>query len=107
MAICSSSGQQIGHRRDLLLEDQDQRLVEDGPHLLGLGDEIRREIAAIEPHAFHQIDRGLGALGFLDRGGPLDADPLDGVSHLRANRRVVVGGHGGDLHALRVLGHGA
>ena len=33
---------------------QDQRLLEHGLHLLGVGDEVRRQIAAVEPHALRR-----------------------------------------------------
>ena len=44
-------GQQRLQARELLLVDQDVGLVELGHHLLGVGDEVGREIAAVELHA--------------------------------------------------------
>ena len=48
--------QQILHRADLLLVDQDDRILEHDFHALGIGDEVRREVAAIELHAFDDLE---------------------------------------------------
>ena len=44
---------------ELLFEEQDQRLFEVGLHLLGVGDEVGREVAAVELHAFDDVELGL------------------------------------------------
>ena len=48
--------QQRLQRRELLLVDQDVGILELGHHLLGVGDEIGREIAAVELHAFDDVE---------------------------------------------------
>ena len=58
--------EQVVHPRDLLFAKQDQRLFQHGLHLLSVGDEVRRDVAAVELHAFDHFERGLGGLGFLD-----------------------------------------
>ena len=49
--------QQILHRADLLLVDQDDGVLEDDFHPLGVGHEVRREVAAVELHALDHVER--------------------------------------------------
>ena len=60
-------GKQRLERGELLLVDENVGLLEFGQHLLGVGDEVRREIAAVELHAFDDIELGIGCLGLFDR----------------------------------------
>ena len=60
----------------LLLVDEDQRVVELDAHLLGVGDEIGGDVAAVELHAFDDFQLGLEALGLLHRDHALIADLL-------------------------------
>ena len=62
---------------DLVLMDEDQWLLENDLHRLGVGDEVRAQVAAIELHAFHDVDLGLPALAFFDRDHAFLADPLE------------------------------
>ena len=71
-------------------------------HLLGVGDEVGREIAAVELHALDDVELGLEALGFLDRDDALVADLLHGLGELGADLGVAVGGDGADLGDLVV-----
>ena len=57
--------QQVLHRADLLLVDQDDRVLEHDFHALGVGDEVGREVAAVELHAFDDFERGLHASWLL------------------------------------------
>ena len=43
----------------LLLVDEDVGVLELGHHLLGVGDEVGREIAAVELHALDDVELGL------------------------------------------------
>ena len=43
----------------LLLVDQDVGVLELGDHLLGVGDEVGREVAAVELHALDDVEFGL------------------------------------------------
>ena len=47
---------------ELLLVQQDVRVVEFADHLLCVGDEVRREIAAVELHAFDDVQFGVRLL---------------------------------------------
>ena len=42
--------------------DKDVGVFELGRHLLGVGDEVGREVAAVELHAFDDVELGLEAL---------------------------------------------
>ena len=97
LATFSSSGQQVLEAADLLLVDQDVGVLEDGFHRLRVGDEVGREVALVELHAFDDLERGLDRLGFLDRDGAVLADLVHGVGDDVADGVVPVGGDGGDL----------
>ena len=59
--------EQVLHRGDFLFVDQDVGVLEDGFHALGIGNEVRREIAAVELHAFDDFQLGLHASSTLPR----------------------------------------
>src|SRR2546430_2310416 len=78
--------QQILHRADLLLVDQDVHVLEYAFHALRVGHKIGREVAPIELHAFDHFEGGLHCFGFLDGDDAILADLLhrfgDDVAHL-------------------------
>jgi hypothetical protein len=80
--------------------DEDVHILELGHHLLGVGDEVRREIAAVELHALDDVELGLGGLGLLDRDDALVADLLHRLGDHVADRLVAVRGDGADLGDL-------
>ena len=84
-------------RGQLLLVDQDVGILELGDHLLRIGDEVRREIAAVELHALDDVELGLGGLGLLDRDDALVADLLHRLGDHVADRLVAVRSDGADL----------
>ncbi len=47
--------QQLLDRRDLALDQQDARVLEDGLHAVGIGDEVRRDEALVELHALGEL----------------------------------------------------
>jgi len=49
--------------RQLFLMDENVRVLQFGDHLLGVGDEIGREITAVELHALDHVEFGVEALG--------------------------------------------
>ena len=85
---------------ELLLVDEDVRVLELGDHLLGVGDEIGREVAAVELHAFDDVQLGLGGLGLFDRDDALIADLFHRVGDHLADRLVAIRGDGPDLRDL-------
>ena len=87
-------------RRQLLLVQEDIGVFEFGDHLLGVGDEIGREIAAIELHALDDVEFGLGGLGLLDGDDAFVADLLHRLGDHLADRLVAVRGDRADLGDL-------
>ena len=59
--------QEVLHRADLLLVDENDRILEHHFHALGIGHEIRRQVAAVELHALDDLERGLDASWLLRR----------------------------------------
>jgi hypothetical protein len=96
-----SSGLQA---RQLLFVDQDVGVVHLNAHLVGVGDEVGGDIAAIELHALDHVEFGLQALGLFDRDHALVADFLHGIGEELADLGVTVGGDGADLGDLLVRG---
>ena len=46
---------QVAHGGDLRADQQDVGIVEDGLHALGVGDEVRRDVALVEAHALDEV----------------------------------------------------
>src|SRR5579863_4475125 len=89
--------EQLVERGELLLVDEDVGIVHLNAHLVGVGDEVGRDVAAVELHAFDDIEFGFQRLGFLDRDHALVADLLHGVGEELADLGVAVGRNGADL----------
>ena len=92
--------QQRLQRRELLLVNEDVGILQFDDHLLGVGDEVGREVAAIELHALDDVELGFGGLGFLDGDDAFVADFLHRLGDHVADRLVAVGGDGADLGDL-------
>ena len=88
---------QVLGARNLLLVDQDQAVFELDFLLVRIRDEVRREEAAIELHAFDDFDGRLAAAAFVDRDHAVFADLRERVGQHAADRRIVVAGDRGDL----------
>ena len=83
--------------------DQDVGLFEDALHAVGVGDEVRREVAAVELHAFDQVQFGAHGLGLFDGDDAVLADLLHGLGDGLADFGVTIGGDGADLGDLLVV----
>src|SRR5216684_3046437 len=57
--------QQFVQRGELLLVDQDVGIFHFNAHFVGVGDEVGRDIAAVELHAFDDLEFGLERLGLF------------------------------------------
>src|SRR6185437_10662811 len=86
---------------ELLLVQEDIGILQLGDHLLGVGNEVGRDIAAIELHALDDLDVGLHRLGFFDRDDALVADLLHRLGDHAADRGVAVRRDGADLGDFR------
>ena len=62
---------------DLLVRDQDVRLLEDRFHALGVGDHVRRQVALVELHALGELELETEGLALLDVHDAVLADLLD------------------------------
>ncbi len=89
--------QHLADVRDLLVDQQDERLVELG-RLVGLVvDEVRGQIAAVELHAFDDFELVLEARAFFNGDHAFLADLLHRVGNGLADRLVGVRGDRADL----------
>ena len=94
--------QQLLQAGQLLLVDQDVGVFHLDAHLVGVGDEVGRDVAAVELHALDDVELGLEALGLFDRDDALVADLLHRLGEEVADFLVAVGGNGADLGDLFV-----
>ncbi len=93
------------HVADLLLGDEDVRVLEDGRHLLRVGHEVGADEAAVELHALDHVERGLGRARLFDRDDAFLADLLHRLGELAADLGVAVRADRADLRdVLLVLG---
>ena len=96
--------QEVGKVADLLLKDQDVRILKNALGLLGVGHEVRRDVALVEGHAFNVIERGLVALGFFHFDHAIGADLVNGLGDEFAHRSVMIGADGGNLDKVALAG---
>ena len=82
--------------------DEDVGVLQLDAHLVGVGDEVGRDVAAVELHALDDVELGLEALGLLDRDHALVADLLHRLGEEAADLVVAVGRDGADLGDLVV-----
>src|SRR5438093_8768984 len=95
-------GQDVGDRRDLLVGDEDVGVLDDRFHTVGVGDEVGRDVAAIDLHAFDELRLELQTLGLLDRDHAFLTDLLHDVRDELTD--LLVGcGDGRDLRDLLFL----
>ena len=85
---------------ELLLVEKDVGVFQLGNHLVRVGDEVGREVAAVELHAFDDFELGLGGLGFLDGDDALVADLLHRFGDHLADRLIAIAGNRADLGDL-------
>src|SRR5438034_3778196 len=89
--------QELAHVGNLLLVDQDVRVLQHALHAFGVGDEVWAEIAPIELHPLDDLEGGLEALRLLDGDDAVLADLLHRLGDDLADGLVVVGGNRADL----------
>ena len=96
--------QQLLQSGQLLFVDQDVGVLHLDPHLVGVGDEVGRDVAAVELHALDHFELGLERLRLLDRDHALVADLLHRIGEEAADLGIAVGRDGADLGDLLVRG---
>src|SRR6266508_3661483 len=72
-------GQDVLDGADLLVRDQDVRLVQDGLHALGVRDHVRRQVALVELHTLRELELETERLALLDVHDAVLAHLLDRV----------------------------
>src|SRR4051812_17324839 len=72
-------GEQVLDGPDLLVRDQNVRVLEDCLHALGVRDHVRRQIALVELHALGELELEAEGLALLDVHDTVLADLLDRV----------------------------
>src|SRR5215468_8361474 len=97
----SNSGSNFGQLRFV---DQDIRILHLDPHLFSVGDEIGRDVAAVELHALDHFELRLERLCFLGRDHALVADLLHRIGDETTNLCIAVGRDSADLGDLLVRG---
>src|SRR2546426_5622355 len=89
--------EQVLHRANFLLVDEDAHVLKNAFHALRVSDEVGGEVAAVKLHAFDYFEGGLHRLGFLDGDDAILADLLHGFGDDAADLLVIVGGNRADL----------
>src|SRR3954449_1453989 len=84
---------------DLLVGDEDERILEGRLHALLVRDHVRRDVALVELHALGELEVHAERLALLDVDHAVLADLLDGVGDDVADL-VVAGRDGGDAGDL-------
>src|SRR5271167_4329386 len=95
--------QQVLHRRDLLLVNEDEHVVQLRFHPLRIGHEVRRQVAAVELHALDHFELRLQPARLFHRDDAFLADLLHRLGNNVADGRVVVGRDGPDLRDLLAI----
>ena len=92
---------QVGKIRDLFLVNQNASVFENALCSLGVRHEVWGEPALVEAHAFHKVQSGLEALGFLDFNHAVCTNSVNGSSDHATQFTIVVGGNRG--HLLKII----
>ena len=92
-------GQDVGDRGDLLVGDEDVRILDGRFHAVGVRDEVRRDVTAVDLHSLDELGLELQALRLLDGDHAVAADLVHDVSDELTDRLV----GGGDRRDLRDL----
>ncbi|KAK1245315.1 hypothetical protein MKX08_004944 [Trichoderma sp. CBMAI-0020] len=98
-------GDDVLNSRDLLLREEDQRVLKLDLGGLGIGDEVGGDVTAVESHTLGNLELVLQGLALLDGNDTLLADLLHGVGNQLADVVVAVGTDGGDLGNLLAGGN--
>src|SRR6266480_5043636 len=85
--------QQLLQSGQLLFVDQDIRILHLDPHFVGIGDEVGRDVAAVELHALDHFQLGLERLCFLDRDHAFVADLLHRIGDETTNLCIAITDH--------------
>ena len=96
-------GQEVLDVADLLVVDEDVRILHHTLHLVRIGHEVARQVAAVKLHTLYHTDVGVARLALLDGDHTVLAHLAHGVGQQLTDLRVVVGTHRSDLLDLVVV----
>ena len=96
-------GQEVLHVRDLLVIDEDVGVLHHALHLLRVGNEVGRQVTAVELHTLDNADGSVTSFGLLDGDDAVLAHLAHGVGQQFTDFGVVVGAHGGHLLYLLIV----
>src|SRR5207342_922206 len=89
--------QRLAHVGDLLVVQQDERVIQLGRHRLLVVDEVRRQVAAVELHALDDVEFIVQARAFFNGDDAFLADLVHGLGDQLADVLVGVGRDRTDL----------
>ena len=96
----SSTGSRSRTVRDLLLGDQDVRVLEHGLHAVLVGDEVRGDVALVELHTLDELELEPEGVRLLDGDDAVLADLVHRLGDHLADLGVVVRGDRRDVGDL-------
>src|SRR5712672_2208436 len=99
--------EKVLHGADFLFVDEDAHVFQNALHPLWVGNEVGRQVAAVELHTFDDFQRGFHGAGLFHGDDAVFADLLHGFGDDVADLLVIVGGNRADLRdhvALDVAG---
>ena len=96
----SSSGSRSLTVEILELTSRMYAILEDGFLTLGVGDEVRRDVALVEAHALGELELQAEGVGLLDGDDAFLADLVHGLGDELADGRVAGGDTGGGSDLL-------
>ena len=86
--------------------EEEERIFHRALHLLAVGYEIGRDVAAVKLHAFHHFDGGFGALGLVNGDYAFFLDLFHGLGDEAADGLVIVGRYAGHVFDfLEIVAH--
>ena len=90
-------GQEVFQVGNLLIVNQDVRVLHHALHFLRIRYEIGRKVATVELHALNHADSRVGSFGFFNRDDAVFRNLAHGVGYQLADNRVIVGRYGSHL----------
>ena len=83
-------GEEILQIRNLLIVDENVRLLHVALHLFRIGHEVGREVTAVELHTFHSLEHRVATLCILDGDNTIHADSAHTIGNELTNFSIVV-----------------
>ena len=98
-------GQDLLNIGDLLIGDEDESVLENSFHLLGVGCHVGGWVAAVKLHAFNDLAVGICGLGLLNGNNAVLRDLLHSLGDQSADD-IVAAGDSADTGDITAAGNG-